>query len=70
MRSNLGETSDIDRLHEVLEGDHLLFQVVGGDLQVFDDTSNDQFVHSVGNGFLLVPMNIALTPFALTESST
>ena len=52
--SNLVEGEDVDGLDLVLEGLDLFLEVVGGDLGVFNDGADDNFLDSVGNGGLLV----------------
>lgn len=52
--SDLVEAGDIHRLDVVLEGLDLLLKVVGRHFLVFNNAPNDQLVHSVSDGFLLV----------------
>jgi len=40
-------------LDHIVHGFHLLFEIVSGDLIVFDDTTDNKFEDSEGNGFLL-----------------
>lgn len=53
-RSDLVEGGDINWLDEVLEGLNLLLKVISWNLFVFDDTTNDELLNTVGNGSLLV----------------
>lgn len=52
--SNLVEGHDVDGLNLVLECLHLLLEVVGGDLLVLDDGTNDDLLDTVSDGELLV----------------
>ena len=52
--SDLAEDSDIDGLDFIFEGFDFLLEVIGGDLLILNDATNDELVDSVGNGFLLV----------------
>ena len=50
--SDLVEGKDIDWLDFILEFLDFLLEVINGDFVIFNDTTNDEFVNSVGNWFL------------------
>ena len=52
--SNLVEAGDVDGLDELVEGLDSLLKVVGGDLEVLDDATNEDLLNAEGNRFLLV----------------
>lgn len=52
--SDLVEDGDIDGLDLIFELHHLVDEIVNADLLIFNDTTHNEFVDSVGNGFLLV----------------
>lgn len=41
-------------MHFIFEGFDGFLEIVSGDLGIFDDTTDDELVDSVGDGFLLV----------------
>ncbi len=53
-RSDLVEGEDVDGLDLIFESLDLLLEVIGGDLQVLNDGTNDDLLNTVGNGDLLV----------------
>jgi hypothetical protein len=53
-RSDLVEGEDVDGLDLIFESLNLLLEVVGGDLLVLNDGTDDDLLNTVGNGGLLV----------------
>jgi len=55
MKSELVESGDVDGLDVVLKGFDLLDEVIGGDLNILNDATDQDLEHAVGNGLLLPP---------------
>ena len=52
--SDLAEYGNIDWLYIFFDGFNSFLEIIGGDLSIFDDATNNELVDAVGNGFLLV----------------